>query len=85
MECIKEIIIDSKSHNMVCDGAELSNGNLVAGFGECIHIYDGKNFELLKSIKEYKSTVHAICSLKNNEFATASYEDSRLIFCKNDS
>ena len=85
LECIKEIIIDSKCHNMVCDGAELSNGNLVAGFGECIHIYDGKNFELLKSIKEYKSTVHAICSLKNNKFATASYEDSRLIFWKNDS
>ena len=84
LECIKEIIIDSKYHYMVYDGTELSNGNLVAAIGECIQIYDGKNYELIKNIKEYQSTVHAICSLKNNKFATASYEDSRLIFWKND-
>ena len=69
---------------MVYDGTELSIGNLVAAIGECIQIYDGKNFELLKDIKEYKSTVHTVCSLQNNEFATASYGDSRLIFWKND-
>jgi len=84
-ECIKEIKIDSEYHNMVYDGTELSNGNLVAAVRESIQIYDGKNFELIKNIKEYKSTVHAICSLKNNKFVTASYEDSRLIFWKNDS
>ena len=85
LECIKEIIIDSKYHNMVNDGTELSDGNLVAAIGEYIQIYDGKNYELIKNIKEYQSTVHAICSLKNNKFVTASYEDSRLIFWKNDS
>lgn len=85
LKCIKEIKIDSNYHNMVYDGTEISNGNLVAAIGECIQIYDGKNFELIKNIKEYKSTVHAICSIKNNKFVTASYDDSRLIFWKDDS
>ena len=60
----------------------MSNGNLVVAFSESILIYDGKSFELIKKIEEYKSYVHAVCAINDNKFITASYEDSRLIFWK---
>lgn len=85
LECIKEIIINSGYFPMITDGNELTNGNLVIAFNKSILIYDGKSYELKQNINEYKGIVHAICSMKNNKFVTASYDDSRLIFWKNDS
>jgi len=85
LECIKEIIIKLNAFIMVNDGTELTNGNLVVAFDQSILIYNGRNYELTKSINEYKSKVYAVCSIKENKFITASYDDSRLIFWKNDS
>ena len=85
LECIKEIQIDPKNHYMVHDGIELTNENFGIVIDESIKIYDGKNYQLIKNINEYKSTVHALCSIKNNNFISASYEDSRLIFWENES
>ena len=78
LECIKEIIINLKSSLMVYDATELANGNLVVAFDNTLLIYDGNNYELKNNINEYKSTVHALYSLKDNKFISASYEDSRL-------
>lgn len=83
--CIKEIEIETKIHLMVRDGTELNNGNLVVVLYNSIIIYDGKNYELIKIINEYESAIQSICSIKDNRFITASYDDPRLIFWKNDS
>ena len=84
LECIKEIIINLEVFGMVYDGAELNNGDLVVSLGNNILIYNGNSYELIKNIDEYKSTVYAVCSIKDNRFITASYDDSRLIFWKKD-
>ena len=83
--CIKEIEKETKIHLMVRDGTELNNGNLVVVLYNSIIIYDGKNYELIKIINEYESAIQSICSIKDNRFITASYDDPRLIFWKNDS
>ena len=48
LECIREIFIDLKLYNMVYDGAELNDGDLVVLFSNDILIYDGNNYELTK-------------------------------------
>ena len=85
LECIREIIIDLKLYNMVYDGAELNDGDLVVLLSNDILIYDGNNYELTKKIEEYKSMVYAVCSMKDNKFITASYDDARLIFWRKNS
>lgn len=85
LECIKEIQLNPNCFDMAHDGIELTNGNLVFAIKKYIKIYDGKNYQLINSINEYTSIVHALCSIKNNNFVSASYEDSRLIFWKNES
>lgn len=85
LECIKEIKINLENSWTVYDGTELTNGNLVVAFYKSILIFDGKNYELINNINEYKDIIHAVCSMKDNKFIAASYEDPRLIFWKYDS
>ena len=59
LECLKEIIIETKGMNRAHDGAELTNGNLVIALSNSIFIYDGKTYEFLNKIKPSENTIDA--------------------------